>query len=1181
MPQHTELRILGPFEIAVASVPVPLGSAKQRVLLARLAAELNRPVPLDHLVSALWGDTPPATWETTLRSLVSRLRRFLAGLPAVDGQPPVELAAQEGAYVLRADPAALDAQRFADDADAGAQGLAGGDPLEAVRCFSAGLGRWRAAALPELADVDHAHYEGTRLDEARVAAMESLADAYLAMAEPGRAQATLEVVVADHPLREGAWGRLMVAFYRQGRQADALRVYQRARRLLVEELGVEPGPELRKLEQQVLAQSAELDGPAAPAHNTVAFLFTDIEASTQRWEGDRQGMASDLARHDDLLRAEVERAGGRVFAHTGDGLCASFPTAGAAVAAAVGGQRALQAQQWRGPAPLRVRMAVHAGAAEARGENWVGPPLNRAARLLALAEGGQILCSRAAADLAGDDLPPGVRLSDLGEHRLADLARPEQVFGVAHPDLGVCPALTPQTGRPTNLPEPVTSFLGRARELDELETLLASARILTLTGVGGAGKTRLAIELARRSTARYADGAWLVELASVRDPAAVADEVGMALGLMGGAGQGEQAVARLREWLAARRLLLVMDNCEHLVEDVAALLEALLPAAPGLSVLATSREVLALPGEVSWSVPPLSLPAEAPAGAADLAGSDAVELFCERARRAQPAFALGDANAAAVAKICRRLDGIPLALELAASRIRVLGAHQLAERLDDRFRVLAATARGAPARHQTLQATMDWSWDLLPAREREALRRLSVFPAGFDLEAAEAVVAGTEATEDPSNRAAVDGAELVLRLVDKSLVAAGPEAPQMRYHLLETVRSYAAARLVDAGEDGAARRAHCDHFLELADRAVASGWAQEEQWCMAVAVNEASLRSAIDWCLAGGRRTDALRLMAAYWTYVSWTDRADGHSLLERCLVDPLPAPSRALVECLCARSILNRGADDSEARLLSALEMARGLGDPDGVARAKFSLGYLLVQQGRHDEGRQVLLSGRDYFAAAGRTDATAWYDLTLGWRAMVLGDHAGASSHFAAALTDADRLMAVHVLGGLALAEAAVGNHDEARSHAARAVSLARGIPMDGFLLMALCRATEAAGLIGDDAMGIEALDELLVTLRRVGSQIWVSGTLEAALALLPSGDADQAAVEARLLGAAAEIRTRLREVGVAVVGDRLEKRRAEIEALLGPQRLDTETERGRQASIDEALRWALTLLRSDDHP
>ncbi|MCA1841856.1 MAG: AAA family ATPase, partial [Actinobacteria bacterium] len=534
-PPDTELRILGPCELAAGGSPVPLGSLKQRVLLACLVADLNRPVAIDRLVAALWGGAPPPAAETTLRSLVSRLRRLLASIAGADGEGRIEIVGHDGAYLLRADPGCVDARRFEDDIAAGRRALSAGDPLEAARCFMIGLARWRGPALTDLADAEQARPEANRLEEERLAALEHLADAELAAGDPLRAQSTMESLVAEYPLREAAWGRLMLALYRQGRQADALRVYQRARRLLVEELGVEPGPELRKLEQQVLAHSPELEGPAGPVHNTVAFLFTDIEASTRRWEGDRQAMGADLARH--------------------------------------------------------------------------------------------VLCSRAAADLAGDDLPAGVRLRDLGEHRLADLARPEQVFAVEHPDLPAgFPALPGGEGRRTNLVDAMTSFLGRSQELDELDVLLSSARILTVTGVGGAGKTRLATELARRCLDRYPDGVWLVQLASVRDPGAITDEVAGALGLVAPIG-GRDRLEQLREWLAARRLLLVLDNCEHVVEAVAEFLEAVVPVSPGLSVLATSREVLALPGEVSWAVPPLSLPPAAPGGAADLAGSDAVELF--------------------------------------------------------------------------------------------------------------------------------------------------------------------------------------------------------------------------------------------------------------------------------------------------------------------------------------------------------------------------------------------------------------------------------------------------------------------------------------------------------------------------------------------------------------------------
>jgi predicted ATPase/DNA-binding SARP family transcriptional activator len=1188
MPPRVDVRILGPFELAVDGKPVAIGSAKQRLLLARLAAQLNRPLTAEGLITTLWGETPPASVDTTLRSLVSRLRRLLAELPPGS----LTLAGGDAGYTLQAEIDCLDASRFEADVAAAHRLLTSGEPAEAARCFAAGLERWRGgSALPELADDEETRLEIARLEEARLAAIEALADAELAAGRPERAQAALETLVAAHPLREAAWGRLMLALYRQSRQADALRVFQRARELLVEELGLEPGPDLRRLEQQILNHSPELDGPGGSSHETVAFLFTDIEASTRRWEGDRQAMGVDLSRHDEALRTQVEQAAGRVFAHTGDGLCASFATAAAAIAAAVAGQHALRAQQWEGPEPLRVRMAVHAGTAEARGDNWVGPPLNRAARLLALAGGGQILCSRAAADLAGDNLPPDVRLRDLGEHRLADLSRPEQVFQVDHPDLpAVFPALRSGDAPRSNLPGAMTTFLGRGQELDELAVLLNAGRILTLTGVGGAGKTRLAIELARNHLDEFPDGAWLVELAPIRDATVVAEAVAGTLGLQSAMAGGQGAIAQLTDWLAARRLLLVLDNCEHVVDAVAALLEAVLPGAPGVSVLATSREILALPGEVTWAVPPLSLPPVRPVGAGDLKGSDAVELFCERARSAQPAFALSDANATAIAQICHRLDGVPLAIELAASRIRVLGAQQLAERLDDRFRLLGGTSRRGATRHQTLQATMDWSWELLPPAEQRALRRISVFPASFNLDAAEAVVYGLDDEGDD-----IPAFDLVARLADKSLVAVAGDEPEMRYHLLETVRTYAAARLAEAGEEEAVGQAHRDHFLTHADRSEALGYWGSGGVFVRVTTDEANFRRAILWSLDRGHRAEAVRLMAAYWLYAWWASRTDVGPLLARCLADPLPAPSRALVECICGAFLGDADAGqlpDVEQRLRRALQVADEIGDADGAARTRFYLGNSIINQGRLEEARSIVTVARDHFADAGLAVPRGWCEHELGWVCLLERDYAGAKECFERALSyvdvdpraggkDAtDVFLAAQMWGGLALTTAALGAADEARHWAEETVVVTKNLPLPGFTVMGLLRASEVAALIEDDAMAAEALAQLLALLRELGSRRWVADALEASVAVLPATTQDDAAMSARLLGKAGELREALGEVASAFgpVTDRVARRRAEILDQLGEAAFGAEIARGKRATADEALRWALAALQTN---
>jgi DNA-binding SARP family transcriptional activator len=407
--ERVEFRLLGPFEADRGGRSLEVGSGKQRVLLAILLLQLNQVVPRDKLVEVLWGEDPPPSATTTLHSLISRLRRALADSGDGAGSPVVR--ARGPGYVLEADPDCVDAHRFERLAARAREQIDRGEPEAAVQSLQQALDLWRGDALVDLTDASFARLTANRLEEAHLTAVEDLADAELARGRPSEAAAVLESHVATHPFRERAAGQLMLSLYRQGRQADALAAYRRVRKVLVEELGVEPTPALRRLEDQILHQRPELDGPEPSSHtlastssqprapgDTVAFLFTDIEASTRRWEGNQEAMARDVARHDELLRSEVESAHGEVFTHTGDGLAAAFPTASAALTAAVTAQRALLGEQWAAAGSLRVRMAVHAGAAESRGGSYFGPTLNRVARLMAIASGGQVLCSQAASD---------------------------------------------------------------------------------------------------------------------------------------------------------------------------------------------------------------------------------------------------------------------------------------------------------------------------------------------------------------------------------------------------------------------------------------------------------------------------------------------------------------------------------------------------------------------------------------------------------------------------------------------------------------------------------------------------------------------------------------------------------------------------------------------------------------
>ena len=753
---------------------VEIGSAKQRALLAALLLRRNHVVPVESLVEDLWGGSPPPTVGGTLQSLVSRLRRAF-GAPGPDGP---RLRSRDGGYVLEAAAAHVDAVRFDGLVAAGRRALADGNAAAAADALLEGLGLWRGAALGDLADRPFARAEAQRLEEARLAAVEDLGDALLNLGRPQDALDRLEAHLLEHPLRERPWGQLMLALYRLGRQADALRAFRRVRRVLADELSVEPMPQLCRLAERILHQDPDLAVPTEPtARRTgdiVVFLAIDIVDT-----------AADvhLARLDAVLPEAVDAGDGEVVARTDEGVRVAFPTVPAAVAAAVALHRGLHVTTAAGPPPPGVRMAVHAGAAQRHDGRWSGPTLDRTARMLAAAGAGQIVCSHAAAELGRDDLPADTVLVDLREHRPIDRARPERVFHLAHPDL---PTVAAPTAGQHNLPIPLTSFVGRKRELDEVVSLVADSRLLTLAGPGGSGKTRLALHAAGCVLGRYRDGVWLVELAPVRDPDLVVDEVVTALGLLpGGLARPDEPLERgLSDHLRPRRLLLVLDNCEHVVETAARLTQSVLSRCPDVTVLTTSREVLGVPGEVVFRVPPLSLPADDEVGLAELARSDAVALFCERARMARPGFVVSEANAAAVARICRRLDGIPLGLELAAGKIRVLGADQLAERLDHRFLLLTGGARTAVPRHQTLRAAMDWSHSLLPPPERAVLRRLSVFRGTFPLDAAEGVVFDQPA----SGVAGFDVLGLLTRLVDKSMLYVVDDGREVRYGLLETHR---------------------------------------------------------------------------------------------------------------------------------------------------------------------------------------------------------------------------------------------------------------------------------------------------------------------------------------------------------------------------------------------------------
>ncbi|MEP7356589.1 MAG: hypothetical protein ABI847_05075, partial [Anaerolineales bacterium] len=656
------------------------------------------------------------------------------------------------------------------------------------------------------------------------------------------------------------------------------------------------------------------------------------QGSSRLWEEYPAAMPAAIAQHDALLRAAVEAHGGAVIKMTGDGLHAVFGQASAGLAAALAGQQALAAAAWPGlPGPPLVRMGLHAGEAELREGDYFGSAINRAARLMALASGGQTLLTAAVAELAAGQLPDGAALAALGEHRLKDLVRPERLFQLNGPGLPAAfPPLRSLNSLPNNLPVQLTSFVGRERELADARRLLQGAPLLTLTGPGGTGKTRLSLQLAAEVLDSLPDGAWLVELAPLSDPALIAQTVAGVWAVRAPPGRSIQDA--LADYLRPKQLLLILDNCEHLIEACAALAAHLLGACPRLKLLCSSREALGLPGETAYRVPSLSLPDPAqPLSLDSLRQSEAARLFLDRAQAAQPAFSLAPASLPAVNQICRRLDGIPLALELAAARTRLLSVEQIAARLDDRFRLLTGGSRTALPRQQTLRALIDWSYDLLPAEEKIALACLSVFAGGWTLEAAEAVLGP-------------DALDMLAHLVDKSLVVVDQPAGsgEARYRLLETIRQYARDRLLEMGGSAAARDSHLRYFLQMA--LAAEPLLKGRELLVTIDRLEIELdnfRAALEWALDADP-TAAVQVAAGlnfFWQrrghFAEGRDWVLGALARFEALPQPEGAPATARL-ALRAKALWSAGTFDfargelvaAQAHTAAGAELARAAGD-------------------------------------------------------------------------------------------------------------------------------------------------------------------------------------------------------------------------------------------------------------
>ncbi len=775
---------------------------------------------------------------------------------------------------------------------------------------------------------------------------------------------------------------------------------------------------------------------------TVTFLFSDLEGSTQLWEDRPEEMRADLTRHDALLRAAITRNGGHVFKTVGDAFCAAFATAPSGLQAALHAQQALHAGPWAvGGRGLCARMALHTGEAQKRDGDYFGRALNRTARLRDAAHGGQTVLSQATEQLVRDALPAGARLRDLGPHRLPDLSRPEQVFQLQHPALpDDFPPLRSLDRFPNNLPQRWDSFVGRERDLAHVKRLLLTARLLTLTGVGGAGKTRLAQQAAAESLERHPDGVWLVALESLTDPMLVPQAAAAAVGLR--EQPGRPLTATLCEAFRAQSLLLLLDNCEHLIGACAHLAQTLLQSCPQVQILATSREPLAISGEATFPVPTLpqsASPRPAPPGGVE-EPSEAVRLFVDRAALSLPSFALTAQNAPAITRICRQLDGLPLAIELAAPRIKTLTPDQISQRLDNRFRLLTGGSRTALPRQQTMQAAIQWSHDLLSEPERVLFRRLSVFSGGWTLEAAESVCSGDGLDE-------WDVVELLSSLVAKSLVQSDEDdGPGHRYRMLETLRHYSGElRLASPGSE-AVRARHRDWFLGLAERAEAElNRPEQATWLDRLEAEHDNLRSALDLSLEQDREA-ASRMAGALWKF--WWIRgylSEGRNFLESALSHS-GIGLTAYAKASAGAGILAEAQGDYATAVThfeNVLEASRSLGNTSGVAGALNNLGNVLSTQGDWPGARRYYEEGLALYRSLGNRSRAAILLMNTGIIANHQQDYPLAESLYQEslatfrALQDLGPLAAVLLnLGELACNQ---GNHGLAHDYLSESLTIA----------------------------------------------------------------------------------------------------------------------------------------------
>lgn len=924
----------------------------------------------------------------------------------------------------------------------------------------------------------------------------------------------------------------------------------------------------------------------------LTFLFTDLEHSTRLWEAFPATMRSALAIHDDLLKKAIEESAGVIVKRTGDGVHAAFESPVAAVTAALAAQRALVAEEWPAETgPLRVRIGLHTGESQVREGDYYGPEVNRAARIMSAGHGGQILLSSSTAALVREALPTSASLFDLGEHYLSDLALPQHLYQLCHDDLNAdFPPLNSLSAFKHNLPVQLTSFIGREKELATVKRIIGPqasegnggaipAHLLTLLGPGGTGKTRLALQAAADLVDQFPDGVWLVELAPLTDPHLIAQRVAAVLNVQ------EQRGRHMRDTLTAylrhRELLLLLDNVEHLVRESADLAEHLLLHCPSLRMLVTGREALFIDGETTLQIPSLSLPVEEPTTLNAVAGSESVQLFLARARAVRPDFTLTAENAPAVTELVRRLDGIPLALELAAARLRMMSVAQIAARLDDRFRLLTGGRRTALPRQQTLQALIDWSWNLLSDREHILLRRLSVFSGGWTLEAAQAVAGAGELVD-------YEILDLLDQLVNKSLVRVEylPRG-EVRYQLLETIRQYARERLFEAGEGEKFRERHAEFFTSFGEQmSQALKGPDMLLWLDRFLREMDNAKSAREWAIES--RLDLALKMASVSMLVQryWFFMSDGRRWLSQVVekAQSVPASQRdpafryGLACATVSLGAATFGVGES-VRARPILEEGINLAREDGAVELQaLGLNMLIIALSQIGEFESAQKLAEEALAISQQPGLEYMHIMSLGSLTPIsgaLGMHEQAAGYTQEAIRLAKVLnnpwanaMSLHLRGW---SERAKKNWTGALAAFSEATKLFEAVRDRPFSFISLSEAGHLKRILGDYA-GAEAIYRQTILFFQEGEgrsplihQLECFGIVAAFQ--------DHYLRAATLLGAAQAHREREPNNRLPHEQDEFDEALAHLTSALGEAELAATMQTGSRMSIDETVQFALS--------